>query len=190
MNGNVKQKHLIYEYPTITEMLDRTSIDRHDQLLFIEEKRNGRQVTVGRWRQDLLETAGRFQRHNAKHIGVVCDLTYECILCMYGAIMAGKVLVPLEGDLSGEALEWYVKKADVELLLYHDGMIDGDVTGCESMQMPDFLAIYAENPANSCEKCRDTGVYSADTCISRATDRRVCLSAGPFAAAPQSPARW
>lgn len=144
MNGYVKQKHLIYEYPTITEMLDRTSIDRHDQLLFIEEKRNGRQVTVGRWRQDLLETAGRFQRHNAKHIGVVCDLTYECILCMYGAIMAGKVLVPLEGDLSGDALDWYVKKADVELLLYHDGMIDGDVTGCESMQMPDFLAIYAE----------------------------------------------
>ena len=35
-----------------------------------QEKKNGRRVTVDGWRKDLLETAGRFQDHPAKHIGV------------------------------------------------------------------------------------------------------------------------
>lgn len=132
------------EYPTVTEMLNQSSLGRDEQLLFLEEKTNGQRVTFGRWRQDLLETAGRFQQQSAKHIGVVCDLTYECILCMYAVIVAGKVLVPLEGNLSGEALDRYVEKADIDLLLYHDGMIEGEVIRCETMQISDFLRIPAE----------------------------------------------
>ncbi|MBQ8610439.1 MAG: AMP-binding protein [Oscillospiraceae bacterium] len=140
----MKQKYIRYEYATITEMLDKTSVGRDGQLLFLEEKKDGRQITFDRWRQDLLETAGRFQQHSAKHIGVVCDLTYECILCMYGVIMAGKVLVALEADLPGETLKRYAEKADIDLLLYHDGMIEGDSVCCETMRIQDFLAMPAE----------------------------------------------
>lgn len=140
----LKQKYIRYEYATITEMLDKTSVGRDGQLLFLEEKKDGRQITFDRWRQDLLETAGRFQQHSAKHIGVVCDLTYECILCMYGVIMAGKVLVALEADLPGETLKRYAEKADIDLLLYHDGMIEGDSVCCETMRIQDFLAMPAE----------------------------------------------
>ena len=143
-NYILKQKYDRCEYSTITEMLDKTSVDRDGQLLFLEEKKNGQRITFDRWRQDLLETAGRFQQHSAKHIGVVCDLTYECILCMYGVIVAGKVLVSLEADLTGETLERYVEKADIDLLLYHDGMIDGDIACCETIRIPDFFAIPVE----------------------------------------------
>lgn len=140
----MKQTHTPYEYPTITEVLNQTSIGRDQQLLFLEEKKNGQQITFGRWRLDLLETAGRFQQHSAKHIGVVCDLTYHCILCMYAVIVAGKVLVPLEANLTAKALDQYAEKADIDLLLYHDGVFDGEVSRCETMQIPDFLSIPAK----------------------------------------------
>ena len=81
-NYILKQKYIRYEYSTITEMLDKTSVGRDGQFVFLEEKKKGQRITYDRWRQDLLETTGRFQQLSAKHIGVVCDLTYECILCI------------------------------------------------------------------------------------------------------------
>lgn len=138
------RKKAYYEYPTLTRLLDQASFGREEKVLFWEEKKNGRRVTYGQWRQDLLETAGKFQQLEAKHIGVVCDLSYACILCMFAAVVAGKVLVPLEGNLTGEALEQYGKKADVELLLYHEEAVEGTVTCCETMQIPEFLALPAK----------------------------------------------
>lgn len=132
------------EYATITELLDRASAGQTEQLLFQEEKKNGRRVTVDGWRKDLLETAGRFRDHPAKHIGVVCSLSYACILCMYAVLVAGKVVIPLEADLTAEALTRYAEKADIELLLYHDGTFEGNFTYCETMQIPDFLRLPVE----------------------------------------------
>jgi len=141
---SMKPKRTGYEYPTITELLNQSSLGRDEQFLFLEEKKNGQRITFGQWRKDLLEMAARFQNHSAKHIGVICDLTYECILCMYGVIVAGKVLVPLEGDLSPQMLDWYIEKADIDLLLYHDGVLEGAVSSCEAVQIPDFLRYPAE----------------------------------------------
>ena len=55
------------EYATITELLDRASAGQAEQLLFQEEKKNGRRVTVDEWRKDLLETAGRFESSVVKN---------------------------------------------------------------------------------------------------------------------------
>ena len=141
---NMKQKRTGYEYPTITELLNQSSLGRDAQFLFLEKKKNGRRITFGQWRKDLLEMAGRIQNHSANHIGVICDLTYECILCMYGVIVAGKVLVPLERDLSPQSLGRYIEKADIDLLLYHEDAFEGEVGGCESVLIPDFLKYPAE----------------------------------------------
>jgi len=127
-------------YPTVTALLKGAAAGREDQLLFAEEWNGGRRITYGQWLRDLLETAGKMQQLEAQHIGLVCDLTYSCVLCLYAVFAAGKVLVPLEADLEAEALEACIQKADIDLLLYPKGRIDGSITGCTAMEIPEFLS--------------------------------------------------
>jgi len=126
------------EYPTVMHMLRESGFD--EQLLFVEEKKNGLQITRKQWKKDLLETAGKISQMQAKHIGIVCDLSYGCILCMFAVIAAGKVLVPLEADQNGQQLDKFVEKADIGLLLYPEDRIEGTVTGCEAVTIPEFLS--------------------------------------------------
>jgi long-chain acyl-CoA synthetase len=55
-------------------------------------------------------------------------------------MVAGKVVVPLEADQTGETLDGYVDRADIELLLYNEDRIDGTVSRCEALLIPDFLS--------------------------------------------------
>lgn len=127
-------------YPTITELLKNCAAGRGEQTLFVEERPGGCRVTYDQWSRDLLETAEKIQQLEAQHIGLVCDLTYSCILCMYSVLVAGKVLVLLEADLEAEALEKYIRKADVDLVLYHEERVDGAISCCDSLQIPEFLS--------------------------------------------------
>lgn len=127
-------------YPTVTALLKGSAVGREDQVLFVEEWSGGHRVTYGQWIRDLLETAGKIQQLEATHIGLICDLTYSCVLCLYAVLVAGKILVPLEADLEAENLEQYICKADIDLVLYPRGRVDGAITGCAAMEIPEFLS--------------------------------------------------
>lgn len=127
-------------FGTVTELLRQSCLNREDQLLFIEKRKDGHRITNRRWEQELLETVGKVRNLEAQHIGVICDLTYQCILCLYAVMVAGKVVVPLEADLTADSLDKYIHKADIELLLYNEDRIDGTVSRCETLTIPEFLA--------------------------------------------------
>lgn len=136
----MKKKQLLnHDHGTITALLKQAGSGREDQLLFAEERKNGLKINYRRFARDLLEAAGKFRELEARHIGVVCDLTYPCIVCLYAVMVAGKVVVPLEADQTGAALDGYVDRADIDLLLYNEDRIDGTVSRCETMLIPDFL---------------------------------------------------
>ena len=137
----MKKKQLLnHDHGTIPELLKQVGSGREEQLLFVEERKNGLRINYRRWEQDLLEAAGKIRDLEVQHIGVVCDLTYRCIVCLYAVMIAGKVLVPLEADQTGAALDSYVDRADIQLLLYNEDRIDGAVSRCESMLIPEFLS--------------------------------------------------
>ena len=69
-------------YKTISQLLQHCGDGRKDETVFVEEKAGGQHVTYARWERDLLETSGKFAALGAKHIGLVCDLSYDCILCL------------------------------------------------------------------------------------------------------------
>lgn len=92
-------------FGTVTELLRQSCLNREDQLLFIEKRKDGHRITNRRWEQELLETVGKVRNLEAQHIGVICDLTYQCILCLYAVMVAGKVVVPLEADLTADSLD-------------------------------------------------------------------------------------
>ena len=137
----MKKKQLTnHDHGTMTELLKQAGSGRAEQLLFVEERKNGLQINYQRWEQDLLEAAGKMRELEAQHIGVVCDLTYPCIICLYAVMVAGKVVVPLEADQTGAALDGYIERADIELLLYNEDRIDGAVSRCEALLIPEFLS--------------------------------------------------
>lgn len=135
-----KKQSFNHDHGTIPELLKQACSGREEQLLFAEERKDGLRINYRRWERDLLETAGKLRDLEAQHIGVVCDLTYQCIVCLYAVMIAGKVVVPLEADQAGEALDSYVDRADIELLLYNEDRIDGVVSHCESLLIPEFLS--------------------------------------------------
>jgi long-chain acyl-CoA synthetase len=137
----MKKKQLPnHDHGTIVELLRQAGSDRAEQLLFVQECKDGVRIDYRRFEQDLLAAAGKIRELQAQHIGVVCDLTYPCIVCLYAIMVAGKVVVPLEADQTGETLDGYVDRADVELLLYNEDRIDGTVSRCEALLIPDFLS--------------------------------------------------
>jgi len=141
----MKKKTEIPDYRTITELLQKSCEAFSDNILFVQMgKPNAPKVDYKSWGQNLLEMAGRFQKLKAKHIGVVCDLTYDCILCIYAIMVAGKVIVPLEADLSAEVLESRVKKTDIELILYNEDRVEGKVRGCEMLLIPQTYQLPGE----------------------------------------------
>lgn len=158
MKDKKLQKKLAQDkkYSTITELLKESGKGKEDQVLFIQRKKgDSLKVDYRRWKQDLLAVAGKLQKQNARHIGVVCDLTYDCILCLYATMVAGKVLIPIEADQSMESIEGCVNRTDIDLLLYHPDKIDGALTlavtdrlketmGCQMMEISEFLSLPAE----------------------------------------------
>jgi long-chain acyl-CoA synthetase len=137
----MKKKQLPnHDHGTIVELLRQAGSDRAEQLLFVQECKDGVRINYRRFEQDLLAAAGKIRELQAQHIGVVCDLTYPCIVCLYAIMVAGKVVVPLEADQTGETLDGYVDRADIELLLYNEDRIDGTVSRCEALLIPDFLS--------------------------------------------------
>jgi long-chain acyl-CoA synthetase len=137
----MKKKQLPnHDHGTIVELLRQAGSDRAEQLLFVQECKDGVRINYRRFEQDLLSAAGKIRELQAQHIGVVCDLTYPCIVCLYAIMVAGKVVVPLEADQTGETLDGYVDRADIELLLYNEDRIDGTVSRCEALLIPDFLS--------------------------------------------------
>ena len=129
----------ISEFNTITELLKYSCNGRKDEILFIEEGKENSEVTYGQFEQDIFSIAGKLKALDVSHIGVVCNLSYNCILCLYAVIVAGKVLVPLSEDLSAEETEKYINKADIDLLIYNADRIDGIDTKCEQMDIQKLI---------------------------------------------------
>ncbi len=127
-------------FRTITELLREACVGRKEQTLFVQlGEQEDQPITFGQWEHDLLRLAGKLRDMDAQHIGVVCDLTYRCVLCLHAVIVAGKVLVPLSTDMDSEVLEEYIRKADVDLLLYNEERIEEPVRGCASMLISDAI---------------------------------------------------
>ncbi len=137
MKKTIMENH---HHSTVPQLLREAAAGREAQLLFVEERKNGLRISYRQWQQDVLAAAGKLQALAASHIGVVCDLTYGCIVCLYAVMVAGKVVVPLEADQTAQALESTIQRADISLLLYHEDRVDGTVTGCEARTIPAFLA--------------------------------------------------
>ena len=136
-----KEKSRQYAYHTITELLDTVCRAHSGKRLFIEERnRNNPGVDYDRVRQDILLTAGKLQALEEKHIGVVCDLSYACLLCILSVMVSGKVAVLIEADLPEETLCGQINRADVELLIYPEDRIEDEKLPCPAMTLDAFLA--------------------------------------------------
>lgn len=139
----MKSKYVTYSmtnYPTVTALLKDSCSRFKGEPLFYRNERNGAlSVDYTRWEHDLLETAARVQKLEAKHIGVICDLSYECLLTIYSIMTAGRVVVPLEADLTGKQVDEYAAQLDIDLILYHKERLDGACTVCPCMLFSDFF---------------------------------------------------
>ncbi|MBQ9142309.1 MAG: AMP-binding protein [Lachnospiraceae bacterium] len=141
----MKKKNELQQFNTITELLQKSSEKYSENTLFVQMgKPDKERIDYARWGKDLLAMAGRFQKLEGKHIGIVCDLTYDCILCMYAVMLAGKVVVPLAADLSAEVLEKYVEKVDIDLLLYNENRVEGTVKNCRMLLIPETYYLPGE----------------------------------------------
>ena len=140
MEAMNKTKSRQYAYHTITELLDIVCQTHSGKRLFIEERnRDNPGVDYDRFRQDILLTAGKLQAMEEKHIGVMCDLSYSCLLCILSVMVSGKVAVLIEADLPKETLCEQIKRADVDLLLYPKERMEGEPP-CPAMTQETFLA--------------------------------------------------
>jgi len=133
-------------FRTVAELLEQAGQGKEEQLLFVEERPGGRKVTFGQWNRELLETAEKIRTMEGNHVGVVCDLSYACVLCLYAVIEAGKTVVPLEADLSGEELDRYVARADLDLLICPENRTEGEVTRCKALTFSEFFALPSAGP--------------------------------------------
>lgn len=174
---NEKIKH----YQTITQLLQESCAGRSGRLMFTQLGSDAPAVDYGRWEQDLLATAGKVQQTGAEHIGIVCDLSYGSILCLYAIMVAGKVAVPLEADQEAAQLEQYIKQADIDLLLYRPERVDGEITGCKAVEVPDFLNTEAQPLPHwpQWEKERNACIFF--TSGTEGTPRGVVLTQGNMA---------
>lgn len=127
-------------YSTLVELLSSACECHSDSVLFSWKKgRKTVEKTYKEWKEDLLLTAGKIVQFEETHIGVISEISYECILSIFAIIVAGKVVVPLETGLQKELIEMYVKKADINLILYNDTQMEGKPENCRLMQFSELM---------------------------------------------------
>lgn len=116
--------------PTVPELLAQTCEKHARHTAFVEMNETERRISYAQFRQDMLAVAGKLQQMDAQHIGVVCDNSYDCILCIYGVMTAGKVVIPLDGQLDANALSQRLRRFDAQLVL---GRTQVDNPACAGM---------------------------------------------------------
>ncbi|MBQ8856824.1 MAG: AMP-binding protein [Lachnospiraceae bacterium] len=128
-------------YETLAELL-RDTCEKHSDLVVFSWKKGRKTIekTYKEFENDLLMMAGKISTLNAEHIGIVNDISYECILTLFAVIVAGKVAVPLEAFQSRELYEKSVKKADIELILYKQSTMDEKPENCKTLQFQELYA--------------------------------------------------
>lgn len=132
-------------YDTITQLLSDACEKYAERDAFVWKKgRHFVRKTYQDWKKDLLEMAGKIASLEVSHIGIVSDISYESVLCMYAALAAGKVVVPLEDDQIGIYYEEAVSSADIELILYGNDTLDRTETVCKWMSFQEVTQIEAK----------------------------------------------
>lgn len=53
-----------------------------------------------------------------KHIAIICENSYEWLLCFFAIVNGGSVVVPIDKDLPEKEVEKLLKKADVQTVFY------------------------------------------------------------------------
>lgn len=102
---------------TVTDLLAQACADRPQQNAFVDLGEPERRITYAQFRENLLAAAGKLQELSARHIAVVCDGSYECIVSLYAVMVAGRVLIPLDAQLPVEAASALLRRFDAELVL-------------------------------------------------------------------------
>lgn len=102
---------------TITELLAQSCADWAQRTAFVVLGEPEQTISFEQFQRDVLSAAGRLQQMEARHIGVVCDNSYRCIVEAYAVMAAGKVLLPLDAQLTGEALTAQLRRFDAGLVL-------------------------------------------------------------------------
>ncbi len=102
---------------TITELLAKSCVAHSQKTAFVVLGETEQTISFEQFQRDVLSAAGRLQQLEARHIGVVCDSSYHCIVGLYAVMAAGKVLIPLDAQLSGDALSALLCRFDAELVL-------------------------------------------------------------------------
>ena len=102
---------------TVTDLLAQACADRPQQNAFVDLGEPERRITYAQFRENLLAAAGKLQELSARHIAVVCDGSYECIVSLYAVMVAGRVLIPLDAQLPVEAASVLLRRFDAELVL-------------------------------------------------------------------------
>lgn len=128
-----------HRFGTITELLHYSCDQFRNEVLFEWDDHGTRKkILYSDWERDIFMTAKGLQSIPAKHIGIICDNSYECYLFMYSVMVAGKVAVMIEANLPEEQLQKYVQKADVEVLLYGSANAEINETICPAKNMKDL----------------------------------------------------
>ncbi|MBQ2952380.1 MAG: AMP-binding protein [Clostridia bacterium] len=102
---------------TITDMLAQACASRPEQTAFIDMGEPEQRFTYAQFREDLLAAAGKLQALAARHIAVVCDGSYTCVVHLYAVMVAGKVLIPLDAQLPQEDVATLLTRFDADLVL-------------------------------------------------------------------------
>ena len=102
---------------TITDLLAESCVSHSQKTAFVELGETERIISFAQFQRDVLSAAGKLQQLDARHIGVVCDSSYHCIVGLYAVMAAGKVLIPLDAQLTGAALSDLLRRFDTELVL-------------------------------------------------------------------------
>lgn len=121
--------HQIPEYQTINQMMQDVYESYQDSIAFrYVTGKSEQRVTYGQFWQDIQRVARMIckQYDKEKHIGILCKIDYECIVMIYGTILAGKTAVLTEHTIANEELTELMQRMDTHRIIVPTEGIQSD----------------------------------------------------------------
>lgn len=116
----IQLTHQIPEYRTIREVLQEVCECYHDSIAFrYAVGKSEQEVTYGQFWQDIIRVAQVMTEQYAheKHIGILCKVEYDCIVMIYGTILAGKTVVLTEHTIGQDELQELMHRMDTRCVI-------------------------------------------------------------------------
>ncbi|MBQ1530985.1 MAG: acyl--CoA ligase [Solobacterium sp.] len=108
-------------YRDFEDLLIRQAQDHADGTAFLKDGLG--RITYGRFYQDVLACRDSYAKQSFTCLGLLADGSYECILTLFGSVLAGKQVVMLDRQMRAEQLIPLIGYTDIDQLWGDDAVV-------------------------------------------------------------------